>query len=389
MSFLLLLPAALAAPHLESETVVQVRHDLFGSQLVPAATYLRLHQEEGPLRIEGYAGLDWTGGLHQPTDADIYLLQAGMEKGDARWTLGRQQVNAVVRPWSIDGARGAWQSGPWTLEGWAGIARHQDLDDLRDGTGVARVEGRRAKGPLRLRLGALTEAESGHDLNLHGDIEAWYQPAGVSMRPAARVLVMGGRDAPLEWGRVELGASPVPRLRATMHLQHREALDPSSMFGEAITNTFAPEGVDELGGTLRLSDASWAAWSASYALVATTEQDQRRWGHAADLAYSPGRSDSPWRVSPAWRYRSGPGGVFHALYATTTFSPSDSSQLALRTAVVPYHKLHQPWDTALSAGLQGQQSLGQVRLQLGLDVASDASYRLDVRASAALIVEGL
>ena len=363
-----LLLALAMAGSVESETVVQVRQDLFGQPQVPVGQYLRVVEQVGPLAVQGYAGLEWMAG----GQADLYTLSLSGSQGPASWSAGRLMAPAVLRPWLLDGARAELRFGAFRLGAWGGLARHLGTTGLPS----ARAEVGWSGGPVTLRTGGMVQAGS-----LHGDAELWLVGAGLRS-PSLRLLWVGGDEA-VDWGRVELEVRPMGRLRTTVHAQHREAVDPQALFGEALTATLAPGGVDELGGSLKLSSSSWASWHGSYALLATggllQPLDEVGWGHAVDLRYQPAPS-TVW-VSPAYRFRSGPGGVFHALYAVSELG-NETRRLRLQAGVVPYHKLREPWDTALTASLQVEQTVRSSTLRVGADVApsydGDASPRLTV-----------
>ncbi|HJN73468.1 MAG TPA: hypothetical protein QGF58_05995 [Myxococcota bacterium] len=371
---LALLSAAAAATVAESETVVQVRHDFLGQRQLPASEYLRVRSEHHGVAVSGYAGLSWSGEI----DPDLYLLNASSQATWGSWEVGRQLVRGPLRPMSLDGAQLSWTRGGLQFSGWGGLARHHDLDDLADGEAMARLEARVVKGPARLRLGGLAGVES----SPHADGELWLG----GDRAGVRALVVTGPEAPVQWARVALESSLTPGVRASIHAQHREALDPDSLFGEAITAAFAPEGVDQVGGSVRLRGARRSTLWTSYALTSHSEDEVRQWGHLVDVAWLPGRARL-WTVAPAYAFRSGPGGVFHALSARATLSLSDARSLHATAAVVPYRKLHEPWDTVLTGGLEVHSELTErLRVQAGVEAASDATHRFDLRGNAGLVV---
>ena len=355
----------------ESETLAQVRHDFFGERQVPVATTLRL-VEDG-----AYADLQAALRLDHAADLDLHVVSASSRRHWGHWGLGRQLVHAPLRPQLIDGARLGWRQGGLSVEAWGGLARHLELDDLREGTPTGRVQAGWASGSVWTRAGATVDEE------LRGDLEVLARTAWPG-RPSARALLISAPTQPTALLRAELGASPVPRLRVTAHAQHREPLDGPT--GEALLATFAPEGADEVGLGLRWSNASWSSLAGSYALGRHEEQGQPVLGHAVDLSWTPPRSDRVLRPSPAYRYRSGPGGQFHAVHAAASVSLGDRRELRLHGAVVPYQKLDEPWDTAWVAGLEGRQRWRRVELRLGAEAAADATFALDVRASGALIL---
>lgn len=390
MTLLLLLLAVPAhALELQSETVAQIRHDFFGQPIVPLYQYLRLSQDQGGVRIDGYGSLAWSSGLDNSADPDLYQLSATSSESWGTWQVGRQQAVSVIRPWTFDGAHVVLHPAEGLQVGaWGGWSRHQDLDDLADGAGIGRLEARWFKGPFATRLGVVGQAEPGSTPTMEEDIELWFTPRSAPLSPAARALVVAGQPGdPLQWARLELSASPISRLRTTVHAQTRTAIDPTALLGEAIIETFAPDGVDEFGGSLRVSDAHWAAFSSSYALVRYTQQDTTMWGHSVDISYQPGARNATLRVVPGYSFRAGPGGMYHALRATGEVDLDDATAVSLQAAVVPYRKLHDPWATAVTTGLDLDRDLGRlVHVQGGVDVVADALYKIDLRGTLALTV---
>jgi hypothetical protein len=383
-----LVGAALAG--VRSETVLQVRHDLFDEAYVPAWQTLDLSAEHHGVSVDGYAGLEWATGLDKPADPDLYLLTASGRDRRGTWTIGRQQAVTLLRPWTFDGAAVRWRpTGNAELAAWGGWARHQDLDDLRDGAGLARLEGSWARGSFATRAGAWTIAAPETGPSLHQDAEIRWLASRTRFKPGARALVVG-RDgaAPLEWARFEFGANPLVRLRSTVHAQHREAIDPNGLLGEAIVAAFAPDGVDEIGGSLRWSGPRWSALSGTYARSTYQQPDQPVQGHSVDVNWLPPRFAAEVRLVPAYRFRSGPGGQFHAAWLSAEFDLSDATELTAHAAWVPYQKLDQPWTSATTAGLKlGHAFHRALHLQVGADVASDALFAFDLRGASVLTLE--
>ena len=371
---MLLVATALAAPSAESETLAQVRHDFFGERSVPVATFLRLYEDNA------YASMQAAMRLDQDAELDLYLLSASSTRPWGHWGVGRLLASAPMRPQIIDGASLGWRHQGFSVEGWGGVARQLELEDLHEGQPMARTQASWSSRSLWVRAGATLDSE------LRGDAELLYRSPGLPGRPSASLLAVASPDTPTEWLRVEVGAAPASRLRLSAHAQHREAVDPQGLLGEAITASLARGGVDEVGLGVRLSSATWSAVSATYALSRYDEQGEPVMGHAVDASWLPPRSDGVLRVSPAYRYRSGPGGQFHATYATASLSLGDRRQLIGRAAVVPYQKLSDPWDTALTAGLELRQGWRWAEIRGGLEAASDATYSFDLRGSCALIL---
>ena len=92
---------------------------------------------------------------------------------------------------------------------------------------------------------------------------------------------------------------------------------------------------------------------------------------------------------PSYRFLSGSGGVYHAVIGVLSRSLSDATQMHLNGAVVPYRKMHEPWDTAFSLGSDVSRSWGdRFALRAGIETARDADFALDVRGTIQLVVGG-
>jgi len=77
MIALFFLPAAWAADGVyESETVLQARHDFFGEPFTPLYQYVRVFDQAGPVDVSAYAGAEWSAGVDEPVDPELYLLEA-------------------------------------------------------------------------------------------------------------------------------------------------------------------------------------------------------------------------------------------------------------------------------------------------------------------------
>jgi hypothetical protein len=367
----------------ESETVAQARHDLFGQPIFPAFQYFRSFQRAGPVDIAAYLGGEWAAGLDQPMDPEVYLLEASGSGAWGRWSLGRQQALTLVRPQTFDGARvEVLPNDSLQFEAWAGLARHHDLDDLRDGTAMARAGGRMRAGIARIAGGVELDEDSDE---ASADVEAGVRAAG-DMAPEARGLVaVAGSD--LRWARLALSGDLMSGARLTLDGQRRTLWDRSDLLGEALVAPFAESAVDSLGAEVRLSDRRWARWAFRYSFDTYEQVDERVHGHAVDASYAGGATRAALTVAPAYRFRSGPGGVFHAAYATARLDAADALALGATLGFVPYRKLHDPWATAVAGGLSATADLGgSVALTAGADASSDAVYALDVRGYGVLRV---
>ena len=375
-----------AADAIESETIVQARHDFFGEPITPLYQYVRVFEHAGPVDVAAYAGGEWADGIEEPGDAELYLLEARGRTGIARWTLGRQQAIEVFRPRTFDGARiELAPSDQIAIDAWGGVARHHDLDDLEDGEATGRVSLSVRSTAASVRLGLGVDPNATHAVQ--EDAEARVRFGGAAMPEARALVVLGGAD--LRWGQLAIAASAVPGVRFTVEGEHRATWDPTDQLGEAVVAAFAPESVDSVGVGMRVSDRTWSAWSVDYAFDSYEQGAvaERVYGHSIDASYASGRRRAPVRVVPSYRFRAGPGGMFHAGYATALWALADPTTLSATGAVVPYRKLHDPWATALAGGLRLGQEIGSmVTLTAGIDVASDATWIVDVRGNGTLLV---
>lgn len=272
----LLVATALAAEPagVTLETVAQVRHDYWGETLVPAWQYLAVEQEARSWSVSGLARLDVGAGLGQPMDGDLYVLGVATRRPWGRISLGRLVGVSALRPQTLDGAMVRWDARPGLgLEAWAGYARHQDLDDLRDGAALARVAALAHRNGLFARLGAEAEAGPGVPALARQDLEARFTAPASRLHPyvAGRAVVaeaMDGSGEPvrLEWGRAEAGLHLVPQVSTVVHVQHREVVDAESLLGDALLQTIAGGVVDEVGISSRVFSRRWAALAASWSL---------------------------------------------------------------------------------------------------------------------------
>ena len=112
-----------------------------------------------------------------------------------------------------------------------------------------------------------------------------------------------------------------------------------------------------------------------------------QFGHGVDVVWLPPRTDRPARLLPAYRFRNGPGGVFHAFSSALEVDLGDTDDAVFRAAYVPHRKLAESWDEVVDGGAELRHWFGpQTGLSAGVDVASDALYALDVRGTAVLVV---
>lgn len=387
-------PVLAADAGVQSETVLQLRHDFYGDPLVPAWELLSFDAAAAGQQFEGYLGLEWANGLGDDLDPDLYALTVRGDAGALGWTVGRQQVVTHRRLQSLDGGRlDAGLGDHVVLSAWGGYARHQDLDDFADGTGMGRLEATFRGGPLFARLGGWVEDGSDGLINRQdATVRAAFDkvrtaPAIGAMASYAEGNTIDGSGA-LELARVELSATPAGSVRTTLHAQHREAVDPDALMGAAILDAFAPDGVDEVGVGLRAPTARWAALSASWAMSTFTTNGEEMYGHTVQATWLPARSDSMVRLSPGYRFQAGPGGMYHAGIATVMLDVTDDTEVTVRAAAVPYRKLHDPWDLAIDGRLAvSQRIIKQFAAAAMVEAARDANFARDLRGGLVLTVE--
>jgi hypothetical protein len=379
----------LPQPAMRSDTVLAVRHDLLGERMVPAWQLVSLHQAHQGVTVQALAGMEWVAGLDHPGDTDLYLLDLGFGYRTSEWVVGRQRSVGALRPRTLDGVTGRFIAPGLVVEGSGGIARHQDLDDLQDGVGLGRTQITGWAGPLTVRAGA--EVEGGAVPVARQDLDASVQ-VGNGARPATlRALgVVGetpGATPTPERIHAEVGGWALERVHTAVWVGHRGAAAPESLLGDAILAAFAPEGVDEAGVRTRLSGRRWASVHGRYAVHRYRELETPVIGHAVELSHAPARSSSAVRLLPTYRFQAGVGGVFHATSAVVAADLGRGLVALGRGAVVPYRKLHQPWATAVTTGVELDQRIGAVSgVRAGVDLVADATYALDARGHVVLTV---
>ena len=398
---LLLSPGIQAAePTAELETVAQIRHDLWGDPWLPVWSYVKVRKEvHGPVAygygVDAYVGLEWAGGIDQPSDFDLYSLNVEGEQAWGRWVVGRQRAFGALRPQTFDGLRLDWRaSDALSFSVWGGEARHQDLDDLRDGVHMGRVDGTFHGGGLVARAGVQVEVGPDTPLITRQDLEARATAQDWPLHPdlLGRLSVAEAENTEStnlvttpELARVELGVRPIAALRANLHAEHREAADPDSLFGEAILESLAGGAVNSAGVGLRVSGERFAALYGSWSLVSYGPRDVEWYGHEIDLHWVSGLDHRTWRLTPGYLFRSGPGGLFHAPSLAGKLDLGDFTTVGARLAVVPYRKLHGSWELATTLGLDGSlRPTEWVSFGARLDISADALFALDVRGTGVL-----
>ena len=374
-----LIGIAMAAPQVQSETVVEIRHDLFGQPIVPVFQYLRLTEDEGPVSVDGYLGLEAAsdGGSEHPR---IYAFNAAGNWRGSDWRVGTQTVLLPSHPQTMDGGRLAVPLAPGAGEVTMilGNARRHDLDDLAAGVGLGRLEWRVDHAQWAARAGVQTEVGAGpvvgrQDLELR---------AGNPRQGQVAALVAIAEPGPgLEWGRIEARTWMESRVEVTGWVERRETIV-ETLLADDILGRFSESPVDEVGGRLRLVDARRNSVAASYGIGRYTPVDVAATTHRFDVEW---RSSRPTIPRPAWRFRTGPGGEYHAVSVQSVAPLLDDLALVWRGAAIPYRRGSDVWRLAGTAGGDLVGPLGHIgRLAVGADAASDAVWAIDLRAHVAL-----
>lgn len=368
------------------QAVAQIRRDLFGQWMAPAWTLVRVSGADRRSSLDALAAVEGSAGLGRPLDPDLYLLQWSWAGEEAQVSAGRLRAVGALRPQTLDGLALERSIGPSaTLETWAGVARHQDLADLLDGSGMGRVGLRLAHGALRGRVGLETEVGPQSPFLLRQDAEGVVESDRNRLHPrfSARAVLTepigaGGGVVP-EWLEAHGSVSPWAGVQTSLHARHRQAADPTSLFGDALLEVLAGGAVQEVGAGVRLSDFRASSLSLGYSTLFYERDAGAVPGHAVDIRLRPPAGGGLVWV-PSYRYRSGPGGSYHALAITESFNLGDATRLDLQEAVVPFQKVDAPQDVAASLGLALSQELGhRVRLAGSADLATDAFFLLDAR----------
>ncbi len=379
--------AQVTPPTAELETIAQVRYDLFGEKMVPLTQYMNIVQRLGDVSIVANTAQVWDAGIENSSTTDLYTVEAEVRRPWIDATVGRTSALGHYRLVTFDGARALVRPAEGLqVSAWGGIARHHDLDDLRDGAPVGRIEARYGDGALHGRLGAQIDgAEDGPAIGRQ-DIEARVEL--LDRGYVSGKVVATQPTFAMEWARLEAAVRPVMPIEGSVHLQHREVVDLNSIFGDAILETLAGGEVDELGVGLRADGAKMTTFSMSWSGSRYERVDGDQYGHGIEASWLPTLPGAVFRWYPSYRFRAGPGGMFHAVYATTKVDLSDTTELMVRGAVVPFRKTHLPWMTALDVMSEvEQQLLPQVHLAVNADLATDRVALFDARVGMRLLVE--
>lgn len=373
-----------------SETVAELRHDLFGEAEVPLYQFLHV-TSDGAVAVDGYLGLS-----ANPTRGDlglaVYALSASGRLAGATWRVGSQQGETALRPATFDGL---WVAAPlgrrmvWIS--WGGWARHSDLgvDAFTAGLPVARSELRSVGGPIAAVVGAQLEAAQ-PDLVARED--ASVRLGDMYGRSASALVALAetvGGSVGLERARGELATRIAPGWSGSTWAERRKT-EVETLLADDILPVFAPEGVDEVGVRLRAVGPRLASASASYAIgraVGELAVGPPALTHRVDVGWTAGPSRPAWPAF-AWRWRSGSGGAYHALSVNEAVALSDRTAARATAALVPYRRGSDPWRLAFAGGGELEERLGGTSaVQVGADLSTDAVWALDVRAHAALTLE--
>jgi len=386
-----------------SRTALAVEHDPDGSTILPAVQILRADTE----RVSAHAGVESPDALSGAVDPDVYVLSWAGAAGAARWVVGRQQVLGGARPQTLDGVRLAWDASDTVeLVTWGGWARHQDLDDLSlAGVGVVRL-GANAK-TVRWSLSGGVQAAAGPETPaiFRQDIQASARAGRATARVGTALAESADGALTVERALLLVEMPVTTPARARVVLAHTQAADPGSLLGQGVLGTFAPDGVDEAGVGCRISGARWAVFDTQYTTslnrsgssnsVDSTEgagsavggDAERLWGHRATASWVPGRTGRRFTVAPSYRFAASGGGEYHALQTRLRAELADLVVAAFDLGVVPYQKLDEPWDLALSGAARLIHAFGMGAAEGSLIVSRDAVFDLEIRGGGVLTLE--
>ena len=380
-----------ADPAASLEAIFQARHDLLGEPYLANWDYLRLDKTLGGAQgvgLDAYAGLDGSAGLDN-ANPDLFLLDLHGNMPGGTWTAGRQQAIFALRPQLFDGANLSWRVGHgFSVSALGGVARQEDLNDLRDGVGTGRLSAAWQNQALAVHLGAEMADGEGtpliarQDLELHAiDASLWTHPELDAM------MVVSEPSGTVERARVAAAVRIASPVRLSAHVAQTDAADPSSLFGDAILDAFARGPVQEAGGDVRISSARWAVLSGSWTLLHYGTGDLESWGQAGEFSYAPPRTDRIIRILPGFSTRSGPGGVYYAAFAETELTPDDVTDARIRLSFVPFRKGHMPWAQAAAVSLDVERQIDPwIHLGVLAQATTDPDRRLDVRGGGLLKV---
>jgi hypothetical protein len=395
---LALCASAVACPEVragtEIESIAQLRHDLFGDWIVPAWELVRVYDVGARTTLDGYAGLAWPWGFSGRADFDLYQLSLSGGSDRFRWSAGRFQALGSIRPQTVDGGSTTFSlSDGLDLEVWGGVARHQDLDDLLDGDGIARADLLYHAERFSSRTGVQAEYGETTPLVVRADVQTRLQGSSALQPHTDLRLALADRPAvdlkgaQIEWARLEAGLQPLAGLDTTVSVQRRSAADPNALFGDAILEALSGGSVDQAGGEVRIMGPRWAVFSTSYAFLIYHRETGSMSGHAVDASWTSAYGQGKMRFTPSYAFRSGPGGSYHALYATEDLDLGDFTQLGFEEGVVPFVKTGTSWQLAASAGTEIERKFGDwVRAHASADVATGITPAPDIRVGLGLVV---
>lgn len=376
MIALLLGTARAEDPWVRSETLFQTRSDLLGSLYGGGIEALQGATDLGPTRLEGYGVVGFPQGFDQAPDGEIYLLTAEGETEALRWTLGRQPL--LLPTWNrrLDGGRLVLLADPSVrVDLLAGVASRVGSDGVVGGVPVARLAADGRRGGARATVGMWGELAD--QPVAHADLEARLAPEGSPLAPELGALAAGGvraGDAVVERARVDAGVRPLPGVRTTGWVEHREALGTEAL-GPDILATFAPDGSDAAGLGLgiddRRRDRLWVSGSVQrwFVQLEPEADEPPALGFVGGVRYDPRCGEQTWCLAPGWQGVSGEGGLYHRVGGSLGLPLPSVVDLAVRGAWVPWRQPHVDWRSAAVAGATAVVDPGRwVDIEAGCDL---------------------
>lgn len=386
---MIVLPAFADGPDAVITASLQGRRDTLGDTFVAGRATGWGSWTFDAVRLEGYGELGWPAGVDQPLVPELFVLAADGRTGQVDWTLGRQRLDLPVYGRMLDGGRVGWTPAAGArLEAWAGQARHVGLDGLTSGAPVGRFAATLSRGGASATAAAW--AEGGEDPAIHPDLRLRWRGAGRLAPDVAAVGALAVADRTIvERARIEAGLRPMGGVRATLHAEHREALE--SELGPSILAALAPDGTNELGAGF--------GWTSTRRSKLWIEGGVQVWpapggddlGLVGTVSWRPTCATGTWCLYPTFRGASGPGGLYDAVGATLKVPTPDVVRLGFDGMVVPYRKPHRAWDTAASlrTTLEIHPEDSAITALLGGEIAHDAIADVAPRAWVLLRMEAL
>ena len=388
-------PAVAADPTVffRSETVAQLRQNFYGSTELPFYQYLVVDagERDGTLGASAFLGLDYVFGAGEG-DVDLYLADFRVRDRGGRGHLiaGRQLVRFPTRMSAMDGL---WANvrphRNVSLETWVGAGRHMDLDDFLDGEFVAGVRASLVGvEPVAASAGGHLARAPQESFRAVVEAQALVRPrARFAPRPYA-LLQLSPEVARVRQARGGLRLSPLPWANLDLHGGYRTATDATSLFGEQILGAIASDGMADAGLKLAVRAGGGVRIGAGYDFTFYTLSDgSPAPGHGMDAHGAVPVGD---RATLAGRYafRHGPGGSYHATGLLASTALHRRVDLDLQATLAPYRKPGRDWALAFHGNADvAWCPVEPLSVRLGVDVASDIEYALDLRGMVTVVVE--